>query len=714
MQSGVEYNGISDQIQQFMVGRGSSVSVSHVRVPSHMFTHLNNSHDLPSQAKHRNLTHMQQQQQQQQLGPGLQTVQQLGLQPPDSPQNRHSPRTNLKQKIQAKEGFTDEDISGVGEQGERSSEANRWPREETLALLRIRSLMDANFRDSNVKGPVWETVSRKLADLGFYRSAKKCKEKFENVNKYYRKTKDGRINRQDGKSYKFFGELEALYAGISQKNGGINNGANAHEASRGSINQGGIGNGNASVSPADNMNPQTKPSMQRSTEAGYNRRLNSSSDGTSEDEFEEPCSHDAAKTDQSNRKKRKRKQNLGSIKAFLENMVKQTMDHQETLQKKFLEAIEKRDQERLMREEAWKRQEMARLNRETEQRAQEHALASSREEAILGFLQKITGEKLKIETQTGPFASSIVSVPNCQEDQSNGKEIYDPHCKRWPKPEVYALIKLRSSMEHRFKEPGPKASLWEEISSRMACMGFNRSAKRCKEKWENINKYFRKTKGNMKKRPLNSKTCPYFHQLDILYRKGVLFSPAHDKSNSKLENHSISNTLPDADEDGNERLDEDMQANHEDSELLAIIPDASQGSEPQANNDETRQLLAEKRMQNLNQSLLENVIQTADNSAALNSRSTDISDSNNSSKRIKMERLVKEMMEMQQNQQQKILDEFEKREQEQDLRDNEIHHHHQQQVVLKSTEEQRSQTALMALVHKLATNYSISAPSNTH
>jgi hypothetical protein len=37
---------------------------------------------------------------------------------------------------------------------------SRWPREETLALLRIRSEMDALFRDSGLKAPLWEEVSR--------------------------------------------------------------------------------------------------------------------------------------------------------------------------------------------------------------------------------------------------------------------------------------------------------------------------------------------------------------------------------------------------------------------------------------------------------------------------------------------------------------------------------------------------------------------------
>lgn len=40
------------------------------------------------------------------------------------------------------------------------SGGNRWPRQETLALLKIRSDMDGVFRDSSLKGPLWEEVSR--------------------------------------------------------------------------------------------------------------------------------------------------------------------------------------------------------------------------------------------------------------------------------------------------------------------------------------------------------------------------------------------------------------------------------------------------------------------------------------------------------------------------------------------------------------------------
>ena len=90
---------------------------------------------------------------------------------------------------------------------------------------------------------------------------------------------------------------------------------------------------------------------------------------------------------------------------------------------------------------------------------------------------------------------------------------------RWPKAEVHALIRLRTSLEAKYQENGPKAPFWEDISAGMQRLGYNRSAKRCKEKWENINKYFKKVKESNKQRREDSKTCPYFHELDALYKE---------------------------------------------------------------------------------------------------------------------------------------------------------------------------------------------------
>ncbi|XP_072968551.1 uncharacterized protein [Typha angustifolia] len=204
------------------------------------------------------------------------------------------------------------------------------------------------------------------------------------------------------------------------------------------------------------------------------------------------------------KRRRREKRELRLAAAFFERLVKQLMDHQESLHRKFLEAMERRESERSTREDAWRRQEAATL-------AQDGAATAERQAAIVVFLEKLTGEKIHLPAAPNfPKNSSkeIVSTDQAAELSSTS---------RWPKAEVQALIRVRAGLDARFQEPGLKGPLWEEVSARMAAVGFRRSAKRCKEKWENINKYFRKTKESGKKRPHNSKTCSYFHQLDQLY-----------------------------------------------------------------------------------------------------------------------------------------------------------------------------------------------------
>jgi len=57
-------------------------------------------------------------------------------------------------------GGLDDEMLGGGAGGSSGASSNRWPREETQALIRIRSEMDATFRDATLKGPLWEDVSR--------------------------------------------------------------------------------------------------------------------------------------------------------------------------------------------------------------------------------------------------------------------------------------------------------------------------------------------------------------------------------------------------------------------------------------------------------------------------------------------------------------------------------------------------------------------------
>ncbi|URD96323.1 SANT [Musa troglodytarum] len=487
----------------------------------------------------------------------------------------------------------DQALAG-GEDAERGGGAtgNRWSRQETLALLKIRSEMDAAFRDATFKGPLWEEVCRKLGELGYKRSAKKCKEKFENVHKYYKRTKEGRAGRQDGRSYRFVSQLEALYSGSSD-GGATTSTANRAPApplaaASSAFSAGMAGPPISRPQPISATAPPTMATPTRvvvpdlalpgglqgltsSAVAGITFSWNSSSSSSSSDSDGEETG-DAGE----NQEGRKRKHGGGSgtsrkMMAFFDRLMNQVMERQDAMQQRFLEAIEKRDQDRMIRDEAWRRQEMERLNRERELSAQDRVMAASRDTAIISYLQKISGQTVPVppmpatpisiaplspqqpsqhphersqpprqqqQTPRAPAqspqnqvvrhksssASEIDPTLEPQEAVGSGSLEPMPSSSRWPKAEVHALINLRSGLESKYQDAGPKGTLWEEISAGMQRLGYNRSAKRCKEKWENINKYFKKVKESNKKRPEDSKTCPYFHQLDAIYRKKLLSS----------------------------------------------------------------------------------------------------------------------------------------------------------------------------------------------
>ncbi|KAJ6372936.1 hypothetical protein OIU76_027301 [Salix suchowensis] len=222
---------------------------------------------------------------------------------------------------------------------------------------------------------------------------------------------------------------------------------------------------------------------------------------------------------QKRKRKRKLKEKLSYMVGFFENTVKKVMDHQEMLHRKFLEVIERMDRERTEREETWRHQEAEKLNREATSRAHERASTSSREAQIVSYIEKITGQSINLPIiMTPPLLQPGISNEPIKEITSTKSDSHS----RWPKDEVEALIEVRSRIEIKFQEPGVKGPLWEEVSSLMSSMGYQRSAKRCKEKWENINKYFRKAKESPERRSQRSKTCSYFNQLDQLYTRSPM------------------------------------------------------------------------------------------------------------------------------------------------------------------------------------------------
>jgi hypothetical protein len=339
--------------------------------------------------------------------------------------------------------------------------------------------------------------------MGYKRSAKKCREKFENVDKYYKRIKDGRAGRGDGKAYRFFSELEALR--------GASHPVSSLAATPVAI-----------MAPPPAAGTTTTAPM---VAAGDVVSFSSCSDG-------------------GKRKRRRDGNGEGSgsnMMRFFEGLMRQVTERQEEMQQRFIEAIERREQERVVREEAWRRQEVARLAREQDALERERAVAESRDAAVVSFIQSVTGQTTPMPPPTSPPPPPFVNLkppssavhdlqalqpatpkpmlssglqPQQQQEHTPPQQQLGGAPSRWPKAEVHALIRMRTELE----DAAPKGPLWEDVSAGMRRLGYDRSSKRCKEKWENINKYFKKVKESNKKRPDDSKTCPYYHQLDELYR----------------------------------------------------------------------------------------------------------------------------------------------------------------------------------------------------
>ncbi|KAL3843972.1 hypothetical protein ACJIZ3_001375 [Penstemon smallii] len=420
----------------------------------------------------------------------------------------------------------EEEGGGRHDELESKSLMDLWSNDEILAL---RSTMENNWfpHFSN-----WEHVSRKLGELGFKRSPEQCKEKFEEQSHHEISLNYNNSN----KNYRnIFTELDEFYPSGNQE----------------------IEKQNEEEDQKMNLDENsTNPSQELQVVIKSNKK----------------------------RKRTKLDNKFETFKDFCESVVNKMMSQQEELHNKLIQDILKRDAENIAREEIWKNEELERIKIESEKRAQEQVIAGKRQSIIIEFLKKFTSEKdhnfshkidhqiqniVKLTTQnrveetstssnkatillahqnptpktpSPPRPSSILttkkdSIVTTKESKYTQKGDIGM---RWPRDQVFALINLRcklstnSNNEESNKE-GVKGPLWERISQGMLELGYKRSAKRCKEKWENINKYFRKTKDSNKKRSMDSRTCPYFHQLSCLYTEGTVELEASNNVTEKEE-----------------------------------------------------------------------------------------------------------------------------------------------------------------------------------
>lgn len=356
-------------------------------------------------------------------------------------------------------------------------------------------------------------MDRKLLELGYNRDARKCKEKFENIQTYHKQAKDqGKAGGQYGRDYCFSGQLEAFH-------------------------------NITATSTTSTINPVIAPPIDINTTSNTTIAIANTSLSLSKTTAFFSSSDDSMVkgTNQKGQKRKREKESKTNkmMMTFFKKMMRLVVEREDAMQHQFLEALEKQEQYRMVREETWRRQEMARLTHEKELVAQERAAMQAREQAIITFLHKIIiSQAISIPplstTTIAPTLQPSSTQQQQQQQSSNDTEITIIPITRqqkmlarnatkkfmsskWPKIEVNALIKLCTDLEPYHRE-GLKGPLWEQIAMEMQQLGYNRSAKKCKEKWENINRYFKKLKESNKNWPKNLGTCTYFHQLDAFYR----------------------------------------------------------------------------------------------------------------------------------------------------------------------------------------------------
>ncbi|XP_015055429.1 trihelix transcription factor PTL-like [Solanum pennellii] len=259
----------------------------------------------------------------------------------------------------------------------------RWPRQETLKLLEVRSQLDSKFKETIQKGPLWDEVSRIMSEeYGYQRSGKKCREKFENLYKYYKKTKDGKAGRQDGKHYRYFRQLEALY-------GKTSNTINTNTFHQYQVHY--------------NQQPHHCPKV--SDDNLYDSSDSDDSDNSSNDDSK-----------RKNSKKKGKRSWKGMISDFMDIQMRKLMEKQDIWLEKMMKTIEDKEKERILREEEWRKKEEIRLEKQQKFWADERAWIEERDAVLIDTLRRLNGEKI-MTNSTINYNDEYGSISYCNKKQ---------------------------------------------------------------------------------------------------------------------------------------------------------------------------------------------------------------------------------------------------------------------------------------------------------
>lgn len=214
-------------------------------------------------------------------------------------------------------------------------------------------------------------------EYGYNRSGKKCKEKLENLYKYYKKTKQGKVGKHEGRHYRFFKQLEALYG--DQSNNDLTSIATQTK-----------GNSKILISGQNHSMHKVRTSAFNALKSslirdGLEFSLSISTDlddSSTEEEFEDDqdlCIKES------------------SFRELIELQIRRLVEMQETWLDKILKRIEQLEQERISREEEWQRQEASRFELDQQMWNTEQARIKARDDILKQALERISRDREGME-----------------------------------------------------------------------------------------------------------------------------------------------------------------------------------------------------------------------------------------------------------------------------------------------------------------------------
>lgn len=213
-------------------------------------------------------------------------------------------------------------------------------------------------------------------EYGYKRSGKKCKEKFDNLYKYYKKTKEGKTGRHDGKHYRFFRQLEAIYGEQSNNN-------NNNEDPLSSSNFYTIST--AATAAAEPNISITSSDFETSSSGNYH------DDDLSAIAF--MMSQKAGARENDDMSSKGRRSWREEVEKMVDLRMSKLMEVQENWMEKIMASVEDGEKERIFKEEQWRKKEMEKFDHEMNLFcARERNRVEAREVAFMEIIKRFSAK----------------------------------------------------------------------------------------------------------------------------------------------------------------------------------------------------------------------------------------------------------------------------------------------------------------------------------